>query len=117
MSRARRSPAQRAGLGLDSERRSLRLVGVPPLSVDRDGDGHIEPKELQRVMGDIGCPVDYEEVQSPVHRLTAFNLVLAIAAVKGSWLLHHSDVTAGFAQVKKACAAYARPDPCGCEFS
>jgi len=30
---------------------------------DRDGDGHIEPKELQRVMGDIGCPVDYEEVQ------------------------------------------------------
>ena len=54
------------------------------------------------VQGQHECAgIDYAEVQSPVHRLTAFNLVLAIAAVNSSWSLHHSDVTAGFAQVKK----------------
>ena len=30
---------------------------------DRDGDGHIEPKEIKRVMANLGCPQTDEQVR------------------------------------------------------
>lgn len=30
---------------------------------DRDGDGHIEPKELRKVMADLGCPMSEENTR------------------------------------------------------
>lgn len=31
---------------------------------DRDGDGHIEPKEIRKVMSNLGCPMSEKEAQA-----------------------------------------------------
>ena len=50
-----------ARVAREADARGLALA-VALVRADRDGDGHIEPKELARVMSDLGCPQTKERI-------------------------------------------------------
>lgn len=43
------------------------------LVADRDGDGHIEPKEIKRVMKDVGVRLEDEQIKEKIRAVDKDN--------------------------------------------